>query len=287
MAFDSSRLVSQITIKGSLPEGRFQPQELLDFAYDAMLAEIVPIILSCYEEYFVRKIDLPIVPGQAYYDIPTRAIGQSLREVKVIRGTKIDDIQRTNPEDIDQIASGSPQCFYLEGTSVVLWPTPSAAGETLRLSYFFRPNKFVPVSEATQITAINGNIVTVSVPTGWAISNLFDLVRGRPHYDVLGFDLAAIAVDTVGGAITFAAPIPNSLSVGDYVTLAEETPFPCLPVEGNIALIQCAVTAALESLGDAAASVSAQKAEMQKNMFRTMLSTRILGAPKELGNRVL
>jgi hypothetical protein len=75
--------------------------------------------------------------------------------------------------------------------------------------------------------------------------------------------------------------------VGDYITLSEETCFPFLPPELHVALTQCAVTSALESMGDPASQLSAQKAEMLKTRATNVLKTRVEGQPKALGNRLL
>lgn len=285
MPFDSTRLVAQITIKGSLPDGRFTDQELLDLAYDSLLSEIVPMILEAREDYFVTYLDLPITANKSAYPVPTRALNGILREVKLIRGSSIINLERKDLEEITSSTTGTPSSFYVMGNDVVLHPTPDTTVDTLRLYYFIRPSQLVPVSSCGRITAIVGSTVSISIPTGWTTANTFDLVRGSAHFDVLAIDLAASSV--ASGSVVFTRTVPSTLAVGDYVTLANETCFPFLPPEGHVALVQSAVTSALESIGDPAASVSAQKSEMLKKSFQSVLKTRIQGEAKAFGARIL
>lgn len=285
MAFTSDRLVDQITLKGSLPEGRFTDQELLDLAYDCLLSELVPAVLATREDYWVTYKDYTITANQAAYALPTRALNGIVREVKLLDGTCVEDLDRIDLEDVTSTQTGSPCAFYVQGNYLYLYPTPSATADTLRVHYFARPSKLVPVSECARITAINSNTVTVSIPSGWTTADTFDIIRGRAHFDALAIDQTASSV--ANGEITFASAVPSELQVGDYVTLAEETCFPSIPPEGHVVLIQSAVTAALESLGDPAAATSAAKTQALLASFKAILSTRIQGEPKALGKRLL
>lgn len=285
MPFDSTRLIAQMNLKGSLPTGRFSDQELLDFAYDSLLSEICPAVLATREEFFVTSLDYAITAAQASYYIPPRAMNGVLREVKLIRGTQVIDLTRVDLEDITLVRTGTPNSFYVMGNSLVLDPAPTSTADTLRVYYFIRPSKLVPVSECAAVTAIVGNVVTAAIPASWTAADTFDIVRGRGSYEVIGLDLAATSV--AAGSITFTATVPSTFQVGDYVCLAGETLFPSLPEEGHVALVQSAVAAALESMGDPGASTSVQKAAALVAKFEAVLKTRIQGAPKQLGRSLL
>lgn len=288
MAFDTTRLVQQITLKGSLPDGRFADQELLDLAYDVLLSELVPLVLSKREEYYVREFDYAIMANQVKYPIPKRAIGNQLREVCVDDGNFKRHLERLDPRYADKRDVGLWYKFYLQNNDICLYPTPTNSQDTLKLTYFFRPSKLVPVSETAQITVINGSILTLSaIPTGWTASDLFDITKGSGGYENTGFDLSVSAVDTNANTLSFTSSLPSTLAVGDWVSLAEESSFPYLPQEAQIALVQGAVAVCLESLSDPAYGVSAQKFEQQKAVLEKMLSTRIEGQMKSFRTRVL
>lgn len=286
--FDTSRLSAQIVIKGALPNGRFEDQEILDLAYDCLLAEIVPAILVNREDYYVTPQDVAVSANQAEYSIPSRALNGIIREVKLVDSVgNVVDLSRMEVEGVTTTQPGTPTSFYTAGNSLVLYPTPSAAGATLRIWYFARPSRLVPVAAAARITAIDALTRTVSVtpPGDWGLSDVFDLVRGRAHFDALAIDQVTTSVDT--SSMTFASDLPISLVVGDYVTRAEETCFPQLQPEGHVALIQAGVAAALEAMGDPNADRAAARAAKLLADFRATLATRVQGAPKAIGKRLL
>jgi hypothetical protein len=289
-AFDTTRIVDQVTVKGALPDGYFQDQTILDIAYDVLLSEITPLIMFRREEYYVKSIDYAITANQNAYAIPDRAIGMGLREVKWISGNRNFHIERMDPRYADRSDASWLYRFYLENNNVILWPTPSNTQDTLKLSYFFRPSKLVPVSECAKITNINTSTKTLtlaSLPNNWSISESFDLIKGKGGYEVIDFSLTASAVSSVSNTITFVADLPSTIAVGDYVSLAGESCFPYMPQEAQIALIHGTVVGCLESLGDPAVAVSAQKFAEQKAYLERLLSVRIEGQMKSFRTRVL
>lgn len=288
MAFDTSRLVQQITLKGALPDGYFADQELLDIAYDVLISEIVPLVLSKREEYYVKEQDYPVVFNKTKYPIPVRAIGNQLREVRWLSGNYIKHMERIDPRFADRNEDGQFYRFYVQNNDIVIYPAPKNAADTLKLTYFFRPSKLVPVAECAQISQINGSVITLSsLPASWSTSDLFDITKGSGGYENLGFDLSVSTVDSNSNELTFVSTLPSEIAVGDWVSLAEETCWPYLPREAQIALIHLSVAGCLESLGDPAYAVAAQKAEQQKAILEKMLAIRIEGQMKSFGTRVL
>lgn len=285
MAFNSTRLIEQIKVKGCLPEGRFTDQEILDCAYECLLSDIMPLLYSVREEFYVKKKTLAVTMNQEEYAIPSRAVGGAVREIKMVKGSGIQDLGRVDLEDINTSQTGEPIAIFLLGNNFGLFPIPSATSGTLWIYYAIRPSRLVPVSECARITAIDTttDTVTVTIPTGWTTADNFDLVKGTPHFDILALDLVAASV--AGGLIQFSAALPTTLVVGDYVTLAEETCWPFLPPEAHVLLAQAAAAAALESIGHPSAVAVAAKAQMLKDTITKLINPRIQGAPKALGQR--
>lgn len=284
MTFNTTRLVEQINLKGSLPQGRFETQEILDVAYDVLLSEVTPYMISQREEYYVRKTTEAITASQAEYGFPTRALGQALREVQIIKGTVVVDVDRIDLEEITSTAEGEPNEFYVMGNSIYLYPTPNVSQNTLQMYYFFRPSKLVPVNECAYISAIDTgtNTLTVSAPTDWTTADTFDLIQGRDGFKVRSFDLTASAVST--SSITL-SELPSGLQVGDYVALSGESCFPFLPTEGHQLLVYKTVAALLESIGDTANAASADKRGLMiQAQLDNLFGTRIQGAPKQFAN---
>lgn len=284
--FDTTRLVNQVTLKAALPDGRFTDQEILDLASDALISEIAPLLIASREEYYVRNKDLTVTADQANYPIPYRAMGATLREVKVLRGDRWVDIIRIDPEEIQTTNTGNPEHFYLEGNNVVLYPTPNASGDTLRLSYFLRPSSLVPTSECARITAISTNTLTATIPTAWTSTDTFDLVQGISGFAVKGLDFSASAVNPTD--ITLTGTIPGDLVVGDFISLSGESCFPFIPADAHQLLVQLTVVSCLEAMGDQTnLAIATQRAGALREAFKALLSNRIQGAPRKFTSALL
>jgi hypothetical protein len=277
--FNTTRLISQVSLKGALPDGRFEDQEILDLASDALISEIAPILVTSREEYYVKNMDYSVVAGKNGYQIPYRSMGGTLREVKLIEGVRIRDLIRIDPEEITTASTGRPQSFYMQGDEVILYPTPSTSGQTLRLSYFVRPSTLVPESECAVIAGVSGNTITVTTPAGWSNANTFDIVRGGSGFSLLGMDLAATSVNS--GSILVSDSIPDSVAVGDYVCLAGESCFPYIPADAHQLLVQLTVVSCLEAMGDQSnLAIAVQRAQNLKTTFQSLLVSRVQGAPR-------
>jgi hypothetical protein len=282
MAFDTARLISQVNIKASLPQGRYTDSEILDTAYDILLSQMVPLILNLKEEFYVSNSTQAIVAGTASYAIPAGSFGLSLREVKRIANTNIIDLARIDPTDVTDSNTGTPDSFYLEGQNVVLYPTPQASGDTLKLSYFLTPNKPVLTTETAAITAIDTGTGVVSCvpPTAWSTSNRFDFISRENGHKTLGSYLTASALTT--SSITFAvADLPSTLAIGDSIALTSESSYIQIPDSCFPIMVQMVANEFLEAMGDAGPlQIGLQKAEQLKAAVVSFLGVRVLGAPK-------
>jgi hypothetical protein len=280
MAYDTARLISQVNIKATLPQGRYTDSEILDTSNDILMSQMVPLILNLKEEYYVAKATQSIVAGAASYAIPSNSFGLSLREVKILNSTSLVDLQRIDPGDIDTTNTGTPNSFYLEGQNVVLYPTPQVSGNTLVLSYYKAPSELVLTSATATITAIASGVVSCVPPTTWTTANRFQFTSRENGHRVLGSALTASALTT--SSITFSvSDIPSTLAIGDSVSLYGfasylEIPDNCFPL-----MVQMVANEFLENLGDAGPlQIGLQKAEQLKANVVSFLGVRVLGAPK-------
>jgi hypothetical protein len=284
--FNTTRLVSQVTLKAALADGRFTDQEILDLASDVLISEIAPMLVSSREEYYVQTKDHTVTTSQAAYAIPYRAMGATLREVKILSGTQWTDLIRIDPEEIKTTTTGRPEYFYLQGNSVMLYPTPDATGDTLRMSYFVRPSSLVPTTECARITNISSNTLTLTPPSGWSTSDTFDLVQGTSGFVLKGMDFSASQVNA--GDIVLSGTVPTDLEVGDYVCLSGESCFPHIPADAHQLLVQLTVVSCLEAMGDQTnLAVAVQRAQSLKQAFGQLLMNRIQGAPRKFTSALL
>lgn len=285
--FDTTQLRAMMILKGALPDGRFEDSDLLALAYDTLLSDFVPAVLACREDYYVYSVDTAVTANQAAYPLSPRGIGADLREVKLVRADGVVlNLPRIELEDVATTVVGEPEAFYIQNESLILYPTPQATRDTLRMWFFLRPSRLVTAAECAQITAIAGNVLTVTTPTGWTTANTFDLVKGRGRFEPLAIDQAASSVTS--SAITLSGTAPSTLVVGDWVTLAEETCFPFLPPELHPALAQLAAAQALMALGDMQnGSAMEQKGQQMLLSAQSLIKTRVQGEPKALSRRIL
>lgn len=289
MAFTTARLISQVEAKGALPQGRFTNAEILSAAYDVLLSEITPMMIAYREEYYIRTIEYSVTANQQNYKIPDRAFGLTIREVKIINTDNVvKDIERMQIEDIDSEEAGTPEKFFMQGSNVMLYPKPSSTSGTLRIYYHFIPNSLIETTEATQITAIDTGTNTLtfaSIPSTWTTADEFDLIEGRNGYEVLAFDLTASAITSTDVTLS---SLPSGLIVGDWLSLAGESPFAYLPKSAHTLLVYLTAASLLEDIGDQDnLRALMARAGAIKSSLDNVFSLRVEGAPKSLTTPLL
>lgn len=247
MAFDTATLVNRIEQKAALPEGRYTETEILDSAYRTLLSEVVPVIRSVNQEEYVVSTSVAIVSGTYKYNLPTRAQGQSLREVQLETGGVRRNLPYVKLETADVNQTGEPSYCYLENNKLVVWPTPNSSSGNLIVWYYRRPSTLVVDSEGFEVTAINGTVVTVSGSPSWSASQTLDTIDGNDGYNIDTMDNSYSSVS--GSDITFAT-LPTDLAVGDYICKSGETIFPQLPAEAHEMLVTYTAANLLFEMGD-------------------------------------
>lgn len=254
--------------------------DYLRFINDEIQSYLVPFIMSTREEFFVTSSDVSVTAATAAYPIPTRAIGSKLRNVLYLCGSDYVALDRLEPERVfagGQTTPSQPEGYYIEGNSVVLYPTPSGAG-TLRLSYFARPNRVVSLAEVGTVTGMPSTTVTINAaPSDFpTTSTPYDLVKGTPHFECRAIDKSATRSSTT---LTFSTAT-SGLTAGDYVCLAGESPVPQIPVELHPLLAERVVVRALQALGDPKVELAIASAEQMRRGLERLLTPRSEGSAR-------
>jgi hypothetical protein len=165
--------------------------------------------------------------------------------------------------------------YWVEGNKLYF---NEGASDSYRIYYYLRPGKMVKVSECAKISTItSGSLSCVSVPTAWSTSDRFDLVRAKEGFDTLAQTLTATFVEAGSSKLIFTATdIPSELAVGDYISLADETCIPQIPVEWRSYLALLTAVQILESLGEfEAAKIAAQRLQRVEKNVLSMIQPRI------------
>lgn len=280
----NAELVSSIKINGAVPENQadFSDESILALADEVMQQTLLPVILSAKEEYFVFEQRFPIVAGKKKYRIPSRAIGATLRDVLLERGTSISSVNQMNAEDIQSSSQGTPSSFYLEANSVCLYPTPSISDGVLNLKYFIRPAMLTPVTNASRVTSIDTatNTITLqAMPAIFGPTPIVDFTKGTAHYEPLSL---AHAVSAIVGTSLQLPTLPLDLEIGDWVSLSGYSPVPSIPEDYHGVLSLLTASKILQSLGQSdQEAVLIQKAETSLARLGSALSPRVVGEPKK------
>lgn len=210
------------------------------------------------EGYLEDSATIATVAGTTRYRLPTRAVAAAVSLVEEVTGSTtriLVPLSRKGAAGME--AQAGVGDFYFDDNYLVLVATPSVAG-SIRLAYQRRLNKVVAATAACVVTGINtvtkavtmvlaSDGATATLPTTFTSSATYDFVRGTPHFDVLGKDLAATVAANV---LTFAATLPTELAVGDFVALAGQTPVANVPLELQDVLVLRAVYLSLAGNGD-------------------------------------
>jgi hypothetical protein len=289
--YTSTDLLAAIRRRGSIPSTSNSSNvnstaNLLNLATEELHNTLLPLLMSTREEWYVWPTSTSIVANTAVYQIPDRAAGQVLRDVQIQSGSVIKSLTRIDVEDIETTATGEPLFYYLQANKVVLYPTPSSAGDTLLLKIFLRPSRLAATSDCVQITNVDTgtNTVTVAaVPSSWTTSTELDFIDLDSPHAPLSID---VNPTTVTGTTLIFSELPTGLAVGDWIAPADYTPIPQVPFEFQSVLAQMTVVRALEAIGDREGSKQAYAnlQSLQQNML-TLITPRNIGSRKVIRGR--
>lgn len=292
--YSSAAMISSIKTRAMVPSSQnlFSDAVMAKMITEELFADIVPMIMACREEYFVQFYDQSI--SGVSYDIPSRAIGQKLRDVCLLNsdGNEV-AIPRLSPDTIKRRQSifdlMTLRGFFFKDDIVTLSPTAAAFSNfSLRMKYFRRPNNICLTSEAVQVSAIDtvAKIVTFpTMPSSWLVTDTFDCIRGTPGFKSLGDDLSISAIDVAGRTMTLST-LPTGLAVGDWFAHAGFSPIAQIPYEVFNILEQRVAMKMMDNMGDESGLKGA--ADVYTDMvhkFQTMITPRADGSPKKIVRR--
>lgn len=266
--------------------------DIIRIASEELQGTILPYIESVKNEYYVTNKDLPFVQGTLRYDIPQRATGTKLRDVCLVdnQGNEV-LLNYINPEDMKSSFAYAPYQFGFYPTdysiNLVLGNILGAANYSyVRMIYFRRPNTLCPTGSggnAGQVVSFNTVAKTITLdfaPTTWTTATQFDIINSMPPFQSRIDDASISAI--AGFVLTFTDNLPSGLAVGDWVSEANFSPIPQMPVECH-RLLECLTAARiLQYTGDPAFQVMQAMAEGMKRDLIQILSPRVDGSPRKI-----
>lgn len=280
----------------------------LDNKLNSVFADIV---IKARNGYWAKEIIATTVIGRSRYRIPYRSAVGGLEKVEVADSTggswyRCKEVPLSEAQVYEGPLSGNPGqpiVYTIQGDQVELLPTPSAV-VPLRFTYYIRPSRLVPQQSTTAgggtvrglITAHNTTLRTLTVallpldqdltpPAAITTANqLIDVVHPNGWHE-----LALVgAAQTIAGVGPFTITIGGTADLsdiedGDFVRVAEQTDWPCLPDDFHRSLADVAAIKVLieQSRPDNAAAVEGNVGN-DLERFRSLLLPRVKSEPKTI-----
>lgn len=297
MAYQADDLLTEVRRAGSLPATATTgttDADILAHADSEMRDTLVPLMLEVREEFYERIFDATVVSGTAAYRLNKRMAHSRINTVQWVNtGGSTINLARIEPRRTAELQvtagnTGMPWAYYLEGSRVMLFPTPNTTG-TLRIRGFVRPGRLALAAAAgsISISAVSGTYVLTITGHAYTTATPVDVIAGTPSFEHLAIDAIPTAV-SAGTTITLdSSAFSSAPAIGDYVVAPDTSPFIQLPVELHPALIELTTARLLRSLGKLTeAQVHAEDAKrlaglaVQSLTPRTETSDRkIVGGP--------
>lgn len=293
-SYTTTALITSLKRRAMIPtsQATYSDQDLTDYLNDEMESTITPMIMDVREEYFVESIDFTVENNvAAVFDIPTRAVGERLRDVVMVTTEggqdSLTNLPRLSLEQLSESQEGGRSTsgltgFHIQGNQVKLHPLVGNGAGTLRLYFYRRPGALVLETSAGLITAINTltNVITVdTVLTEWVDGYPIATVNQNQPFNYINEDDTIVSIS--GYNITLADV--TGLEVGNYVCNVDESVVPQVPVEAHNLLLQAAKIVLLEATDDDKNIKLAQEkyTTMERSFIKT-ITPRVDGQGKKI-----
>lgn len=272
-------LLASIKNRALIPTSQetFTDEDLLQMADEELLTSLVPLILSTQEDYYTSWKDYP-VDGKEY-EISSRALGGKLRDVVCVNETGDEySVPRVNPEDAEYSDEFS---FFLRANRVIFTELPK---DPVRVYFHIRPNCLIKSMNCGVVTAIDTDLRTVeisTIPSNFTAASIYDVVSPKAPFQCRAIDLTP--TDITDSVLTF--DVLPTVSLGDYLCLAGQSPVVQLPYDLIPVLAQSVAVKVLEGNGDrdGMAAAQARLDTMGRNAFK-LLEPRVDGQPSKVIN---
>lgn len=290
--YTTTGLVAKLKRFGSVPTSQalFLAADFIALMNDELMNTLLPLIQRAKEDFFITSSDTAIVSGTAAYTIPSRAAGSQLQDIVIVDSNGNEqgmaNLGAAGIKSQGGFATNDNFGFYVKDNKIVLFPTPTETGRSIRFKYVRRPNQLVPVSSAGLISSFNSGtrVITLSsAPSAFTTSKTYDLISNIPPFVSLGDDLAVTSI--VGNLVTMTAALPSELANGMYLCEASESPIPQVPPEAHAIIAQLGAVKALEAMNDKNYKNAKTKADQMLSDFLDLISPRIDDSGEKVVNR--
>lgn len=254
---------------------------------------VVPLLKKTQQDYFVYNVDVPIVSGKSAYTMPTRAVGNALRDVVLVDSAgnevALNNLMR------EYIKVQFPFNFvpsiwsfgqYITANEINLYNTliQTYTAYTLRFITERRPSGLTLSTNCGKIGVITGNVLTLSyVDPTWTTGTTFDIINPLPPFQTIVDDAT---ITLISGFQVTLTTVPAGLAVGQWLCPAMLACIPQIPYDMFPLLTERTVATVAEALdmSQLLASSKAKIAEFEGNAA-AMARPRVTGSPKIILNK--
>lgn len=289
---DSNDLIKSIRLRAMIPTNNktFDSENFLSFANEEMDMGMIPLVLTMHEDYLMYSEDFTIDPDHPSIAIPSRAVGNKLRDVSYVDASNnIYSMKRILVEDLSSYNynynSNTAYFYFVQNNEIKFYPTNVSAGNgKVRLTYYLRPNRLVLLEKIGVISSIDrltGQIVLSNIPTEFNTGELFDFIQTNSPHKSLGMNVSLSGISSSTKTVTLNPDdIPYNLSVGDHLALAQQSAIPQVPSDLHPMLAHRVACRCLEALGDAQGlqAANAKLIEMEAKT-QHIIDSRVEGSP--------
>lgn len=333
MADTTADLIQRVKNLETIPDSgaAYSDDVLLEYLDQSMKGFIVPAIEATVEEHFVVTKDYQM-PQQPSYSgtapptdvgnaltIPGTSTGLRLRDVYVIGNNgSFYNLPRLTPSQAAAQSYGSPWGagvppmnnnqfiggFYLQGNQVQIFPYGLASGKLVRLTFQRAPADLCLTSDAGQVTAISGDVVTIdkvltwygTAQIGYAPTHVNAISQITPNEYVQNANEPVTVytsytplddmtlVNVAGNVLTLPAGTGANIQVGDWICPAGQSVFAQnIPKELLPALCRKAAEMCLEAAGDREGQrVAMDTYSSMIKMALMQIAPRVIGKPTKV-----
>lgn len=285
-------LIENIKRRCSVPTSQltYTDEDFTLLANDTLQGEVVPLIMSTREEYFVDHMDITM-PSNRIIPIPDSVIGSKLRTVAYLQPGTPEILINIPRIDLDVVAGvgfsnwNTLAGFYVEGNNLVFYPNTSIPVNTvIRIYYYKRTLVLASPEQYGRIVSIDpgtNTVVLSYVPSDWEAGTNLNCVSQSSPFEVTADDISIVSISSPSLILSSV----QGLVIGDYISELGFSAIPQVPIEAHAYLAQLTAAKCLEGLGDRDGMLAAEKKaeKLQQNLL-TMISQRVDGSIKKVMN---
>lgn len=286
-------LITSVKVRSMVPisQNTFDTDVVVQVLNEEMNTRVVPGIMSIRENYWLTSKLVALTANLDHYAIPTRAIGDALKDVWYAdsSGNRQYQMNQIGVPHLSSSAqtSNRPVEYLLKGDEVLVFQKPNVSQGYIEFWYYRRINDIAKTSSCAKITAIAsaGGTTTFTVDTdltaSLSVGSKLDIVSSQSPFLLWSEDavITAITTTTIAIATISVSNVVGTVEpqVDDYICPARKTNIPMMPEEWHPVLAQCGAIRLVSSLGDL------NKATLLKNELKEELLPNCL---KLITNRV-